>query len=183
MKITILNGSPERTEGGLDGYLESLLSELARRQHVVSPLHLRDLQVHHCIGCFGCWVRTPGECALDDDGRTVARSLISSDLAILASPILMGHVSSLLRRANERLLPLIHPYAKLVDGECRHHPRYPSRPRLALLLEQGQGADAEDVAIIRGSYQMTARNFATTLAFTLTTATPVLEVVHAIARA
>jgi multimeric flavodoxin WrbA len=175
MEILILNGSPD---GGLDAYTEEVATALRQRQHRVSELRLRDLELHGCTGCFGCWVRTPGECVQDDGGRVVDRQVIAADLVILASPILMGHVSALLRRANERMLPLILPYAGLVDGESRHHKRYPRFPRLALLLERTNGSDDEDVEIIRGTYLMNARNFGTELAFTLTTSSPAEEVAN-----
>ena len=180
MEILFLNGSPD---GGLDPYLEELSAGLQRRGHQVAELRLRALALHRCVGCFGCWVRTPGQCAFDDDGRVIDRQVIAADLVVLASPILMGHVSALLRRANERLLPLLLPYARLVEGECRHFQRYPRRPRLGLLLARADDADDEDVAIIRQTYQMNARNFATELAFTLTTSTPAEEVAHEITAA
>jgi multimeric flavodoxin WrbA len=180
MKTLILNGSPD---GGLDAYVEALASALRTREHSVSELRLRDLELHGCTGCFGCWVRTPGACVQDDGGRDLDRQIMAADLVIFASPILMGHVSALLRRAGERMLPLIQPYARLVDGESRHVPRYAGRPRLALLLARTSDCDDEDVEIIRRTYQMTARNFATELAFTLTTSLPAEEVAHEAAAA
>jgi hypothetical protein len=183
MNILILDGSPAGATDGLDRYLDDLVAALAPDGHEVARLRLRELDVHYCVGCFGCWMRTPGECAFADDGQTICRSLVRADLAIFASPILMGHVSALLRRANERCLPLIHPYIRLVDGESRHRPRYARVPRLGLLLAPGPDADDDDVAIIEWAYQMTARNFATRLAFTRTTGTPAEEVAHAAAAA
>ncbi len=182
MEIVILNGAP--APGGLDGYLDELSRALEARGDRVVQLRLRELEQHHCVGCFGCWVRTPGECSFRKDaGGSICRSVINSELTLLASPILMGHVSALLRRANERLLPLLLPYARLVAGESRHVPRYPRSPRLALLLEQGADADAEDVAIIERCYEMTARNFASALACTHTTRIPAEEVADALAAA
>jgi hypothetical protein len=183
MRILVLDGNPEPAAGGLDRYLGELEVELARGGHEVTRLRLRELDMHNCVGCFGCWVRTPGECAFDDEGRAMDRAIIGADLCLYASPLLMGHVSALLRRANERCLPLLQPYLRLVDSEIRHVPRYPRRPRLGLLVEPAPGDDAEDVAVVERSYQMTARNFATTLAFTLTTGAPVTEVAHALAAA
>src|SRR5512137_2561867 len=98
MRVLMLNGSPA-DRAGLDGYLDQVSAELERAGHHVTVLRLRELALHHCIGCFGCWVRTPGECRFDDAGRVIDRQVVESDLTLLASPILLGHVSALLRRA------------------------------------------------------------------------------------
>jgi hypothetical protein len=180
MRVCILNGNPD--PGPLDDYLSRLSMALVAQGHGVVLLALRELKLQHCTGCFGCWVKTPGQCTIADDGRITAAEVIGADLALLASPIRMGFVSALLSRANERLLPLILPYSALRAGESRHLQRYPQRPRLGLLLDQGPDADAEDVAIIEGAYRMTARNFDTALAFVGTTAQPLEEVAHALDR-
>jgi multimeric flavodoxin WrbA len=48
------------------------------------------MKIHHCLGCFNCWVKTPGTCSIHDDEAEVTRRYIASDLVILASPLIMG---------------------------------------------------------------------------------------------
>jgi multimeric flavodoxin WrbA len=58
MKITILNGNQEPST--FDSYLDQLETALETAGHAVTHTDLRDLPLRHCVGCWGCWVRTPG---------------------------------------------------------------------------------------------------------------------------
>jgi hypothetical protein len=78
----------------------------------------------------------------------------------------MGFTSAVLKRANDKFIPLLHPYADFVDGELHHLKRYDSYPRWGLVLEKGDGADGEDVSIISEVYRRDCINFHTTLEFT-----------------
>ncbi|MBA7534136.1 hypothetical protein ES705_26382 [subsurface metagenome] len=57
--------------------------------------------------CFGCWVRTPGECVAKDDSGLVCRELVRSDLVLFASSVIMGFPeaahSRMVERYNEKL--------------------------------------------------------------------------------
>lgn len=34
---------------------------------------------NYCIGCFGCWLKTPGRCVIKDDFQTMGERLAASD--------------------------------------------------------------------------------------------------------
>ena len=170
MKITILNGSPEISP--FDTYLSTLKGMLESKGHDVTQLDLRDLELRYCTGCFGCWVKDPGECLFEDESIAVRRAVIHSDYTLWAAPLRMGFPSALLKKAMDKFLPLIHPYFEVDHGEAHHRPRYDRYPRLGLLVGAESDTDAADMEIVSGIFTRTSINFKTRLEFALTSDTP-----------
>lgn len=179
MKILVINGNPNPQRFGLDSWLGEFSSRLVAAGHEVNHWVVRDRDLRGCTGCFGCWTLTPGRCVLKDEGSDLDQAVAVADLVLLASPLIMGHVSALLRAANERFLPLLSPYVEVVDGECRHVSRYSKRPNLGLLVEPGD-ATAEDLDIVKTTMMYTAKNFRTPFALFATTSEDAEEVANAI---
>ncbi len=178
MKICMLNGNPSSNE--LDRYLKELGAALEAKKHSVVEFTLRDLTIKYCTGCFGCWLQTPGECVVKDDSALVCRELVRSDLALFASPVIMGFPGALLKKTNDKLIPLIHPYLVIDRGEVHHRPRYDHYPQLGLILQRQKDTDDEDMDIITRIYERTALNLKSSLAFVRSTENPLEEVVNEI---
>jgi len=174
MKITILNGNPEPAP--FDGYLAQLQSFLEAEGHTITRLDLRDLTLRYCTGCWGCWVKTPGQCSAQDASLEIDRAVINSDFTLWAAPLKMGFPSTLLKMALDKHIPLIHPYMEVAYGEAHHLRRYPLYPRVGLLVEGESTTDDRDLQIVRDIFCRTAINFKTRLEFLLTTDTPLDEV-------
>jgi multimeric flavodoxin WrbA len=170
MKITILNANP--THSSLDTYLGGIKSVLEAENHSVSQLDLREMKLRYCIGCWGCWAKTPGQCSTPDASHEMDRAMINADFVLWAAPLKMGFPSELLKRSNDKTIPLIHPYMVVDQGEAHHLPRYPKYPRVGLLLEKETTTDDRDLEIVKDIYCRTALNFKTRLEFSLTTETP-----------
>ena len=179
MRIAILDGEQGSGNTPFSEYLQELEALLRSKEHNVERLILRDLDIGQCLGCWGCWVKTPGECVLKDDGERVCRSVINSDFTLLASPLVMGFPTALLKRSIDRLIPLIHPYFAIVAGEIHHRKRYRRYPKLGLLAEKGPADTEVDLEIVAEVFSRTAINFKSELAFSLETSTPVEEVARA----
>jgi len=129
VKATILNGAlPGDTF--VDAVGAALQDILQTEDWAVTPWTLRDEKLAYCLGCFECWTKTPGMCRIDDTGRDVARSVIGSDLAIYLTPITFGGYSSELKKAVDRIICLISPFFKRIDGEVHHRARYDRYPGL-----------------------------------------------------
>ena len=129
MKATILNGATGDdvlTRSATD----ALIALLQAGDCEVEQIRLEKLDIAPCRGCFSCWVKTPGICVIDDIGRDVAKRAIQCDLLTFVTPITFGGYSFQLKKAADRLIPLILPYFQLVGGEIHHQKRYASYPLL-----------------------------------------------------
>ncbi len=60
--------------------------------------------VQRCLGCFGCWVKTPGRCVLQDRASVLPELLKHCDEWIILSPIVYGGYSVCVKAAIERCL-------------------------------------------------------------------------------
>ena len=123
MKATILDGERQGEEL-LTLARAALVAELERLGWEVELISLRQLKIKHCLGCFGCWIQTPGICVQDDAARGVTRSLARSDLAVFLTPVTFGGYSSELKKVLDRSIGLIMPFFHKVKGEVHHLKRY-----------------------------------------------------------
>ena len=166
MKITILNGNPNADNGQFDNHLRELSDRIEQDKHTVTTMQLRDMDIRYCVGCFGCWVKTPGECVTRDDSHDICCEYINSDLVIFASPIIMGFTSALLKKVYDKLISLVLPYFELVQNEVHHVARYDKYPLMGLLLEKDHDTDEEDIKIISDIYKRSAINLKSSFCFT-----------------
>ncbi len=124
----------------LDATLESnrISSDIVESFRVLSEHHaldievisLQDSEIAYCRGCFECWIKNPGECAIDDDARDICAKIINSDLLVYLTPIVFGAYSPTLKVLLDRSIPLIHPFFKRIDGEYHHQKRYDKYPSI-----------------------------------------------------
>ena len=183
MKALLMNGNPNPPDSGFDAYLQDLAHVLTEQGHGVNTLELRSMDLRQCSGCFDCWLKTPGDCVTQDQHDQLLRAYLDADVAVLASPLVLGFSSGLLKRSVEKLLPTLLPYIDGSTGECRHFPRYAKVPRLAVLYQDEPDTTDEDRAISREIWTRMARNANTSLIACLSTTMATTEVVHAITRA
>jgi len=169
MKIVILDGALESTPKKWKAYLSDLVLTLRKNNHEISHLIIKDKDIHHCAGCFKCWVQTPGMCVFDDDSREVNRVVINSDFVLFASPLVMGFPTSVLKKKMDRMIPLVHPYIDIIEGEMHHLPRYDRYPLFGLLLHPESADTEENISVVSQIFARTALNIKSRLAFAVTT--------------
>lgn len=180
MKISIMNANPDSERGSFDQYLSGLEKTLRQAGHTAAVITLRELNLHYCTGCWGCWVKTPGECVAADDGPRVLQEVIQSDFLLWAAPMKMGFPSALLKKMLDKSIPLVHPYFAVDHNEAHHRARYAHYPRLGLLLDPEPGAPESDITLAADIFARTALNMKSQLAFCLTPAAPVSELANQI---
>lgn len=183
MEILVLNGNPDPGHASFDTYLADLRLSLESRGHACSIVTLRDLKLSACTGCFSCFSRTPGVCIFRDDGVFVLKHYINSNLALFASPLIMGFPSALLKRMQDRLLPYLLPDFYLFRKKVHHPPRYERLPKIGLLLDIAHHNHLQtDADLAFESFRNMSDDFATELVFAGTTSQSIDEVIDALGR-
>jgi len=94
--------------------------------------------MHPCLGCFYCWVKTPGMCRQTRDAaNTVARSQIQCDAMVLVSRITYGGYSYDTKSFLDRSIQNLGAFFEIVDDTMRHSRRY---ERFPAVISLGYGA-------------------------------------------
>jgi hypothetical protein len=144
-QVTILNGSTG-VDDRTDEVAEVLDAQFAGRGWRVIRRRTADLRIAPCLGCFGCWVRTPGICVINDDAREIARDVVQSDVVVYATPVVFGGYSPQLKAALDRMISIIMPYFTRIRGEVHHAKRYRRYPRvLAVGLLPRPDPESEEI--------------------------------------
>ena len=80
--------------------------------------------IRHCIGCFGCWVKTPGQCVIHDGYENTGADMGKCSELILISKCCYGSVSPFVKNVQDRAISYIHPDFVMRRGEMHHKRRY-----------------------------------------------------------
>lgn len=83
--------------------------------------------IKHCIGCFGCWIKTPGRCIIDDGYNEMGALLGKTKEIIIMSECKYGTFSPFVRNILDRSIGYIHPDFTKRKGEIHHKERYSNR--------------------------------------------------------
>lgn len=143
MNVVVLDGSPRDSRGASARALAAETGALARSGgHDVTAFALDGLDIKPCRGCFACWVKHPGTCAIADDEEPVLRAMASADVLIWITPVTFGGYAPALKKALDRFIPNILPFFVIRGGEVHHPPRY-ERRRSLLVLGTRPAPDAE----------------------------------------
>ncbi len=169
MKICILNGNPTTENPGFDEAVSELENGLKSTGHLTETFLLRDLCIRYCEGCYNCWEKTPGKCFFSDDTAYIRASYISSEFVIMASPIINGFTSHILKKAIDKLIPLLHQHFNMNDQEHGSKGRYVVSPRMGLFVEKSVDTDEDDMNLIREIYCRNAISLKSSVKFVLTT--------------
>lgn len=129
MKVLILNGS-NKGDVFSQQLVELFVSQLKNQNNQYELVNLQEAEIASCLGCFGCWVKTPGVCVIDDPAREIARQWVKSDLVITICPITFGGYSYELKKALDRSICNISPFFKKIKGEVHHKKRYDRYPKM-----------------------------------------------------
>lgn len=157
MNLFIVNDSSDQSPIGIR-LRQELTLFLQQKGHQVKEYSIDVNEMHYCIGCFSCWIKTPGECIYKDISRDINRDYVNSDIAVMISPLRYGCYSPAIRRMLDRLLPNILPFFKKINGEMHHAPRYDKYPRFTA-IGYGEDITNEEASTFASLSEANAVNF------------------------
>lgn len=111
-----------------------------------------------CIGCWNCWLKTPGRCVMKDQMVESYPDYINSDVVILLIDTAQGFISHKAKAFLDRTIPHYHPYIKIVNGECHHVTRYKSYPDMVFYYDT-EGITTQEEQVIEDYLYRTAYHF------------------------
>lgn len=114
-----------------------------------------DEEITPCIGCWNCWLKTPGKCVFNDVMTEVYADYINSSRVVILFDSSKGFVNYQMKAFFDRTIPHYHPYIEIVDGECHHLARYDEYPELYFYYDTKDLTEREDQLIEDYLYRTT----------------------------
>ncbi|MCL2224156.1 MAG: flavodoxin family protein [Defluviitaleaceae bacterium] len=119
MKILVINGSPKDEQSNTMVLTRAFLDGAGWSDAEI--ISVSKQKIENCIGCFGCWRDTPGECVIKDDMDEILPKLIAADVIIWSFPLYYYSVPGGLKTLIDRQLPMNLP--EMTPGtESGDHP-------------------------------------------------------------
>lgn len=138
MRIIAFNGSPKAEKSNTNVMVEAFLDGAKEAGAETENIFLAKKEIKPCIGCYNCWLKTPGECFIKDDVAEMLDKMINSDIIVYASPIFVGSVTGIMKNFIDRHLPLATPQiTKSKNGLSCHKSRYEGNPKIVLISNAG----------------------------------------------
>ena len=138
MKVTVFNGSPRGRKSNSHLIVEPLLEGAREAGAQTEEIFLIEHDIKYCRGCFVCWGKTPGTCAIKDDMARLLNLFLESDYAGMATPVYNMYMTGLLKNFTDRFLPLAMPHIKKnEDGTFYHEGRVKKLPRQFFIANAG----------------------------------------------
>lgn len=84
----------------------------------------KEKAIKKCIGCFGCWIKTPGKCIIKDSYENLGKVYANSEELIIISKIYYGGFSPYVKNVLDRSIGYLLPYFTIKNNEMHHKSRY-----------------------------------------------------------
>lgn len=128
---------------------EEILSRLKEQEYPIQTFGANIEESKNCLGCFGCWVKTPGTCVIKDKQTEFSKAYISNDTVILITQIKYGTYEPVIKNMLDRNIPNVLPFFETVKGETHHQPRYKNYPEF-IVVGYGEDLSQEEVETFKG---------------------------------
>jgi len=108
MRILVVRGIP-RKEGHTQHITDLVVQGASEAGAHIDDIDLYTKKINRCVGCYHCWIVSPGTCVHHDDMPGIIEQLYAADIILFATPLYNYTMSSILKRFLERLFSLTRP--------------------------------------------------------------------------
>ena len=77
-------------------------------------------RIKSCMGCFECWIKTPGKCKIRDGYESLAKLYSKADKVVIISQCVYGSYSPFVKNVLDRTIPYLLPFFKFKNKEMHH---------------------------------------------------------------
>lgn len=111
-----------------------------------------------CVGCFGCWLKTPGQCVIKDGYDCMGALIHKAEEVVVISRYTYGGFSSFVKNVMDRSIGWVLPYMEIIKGEMHHRKRYPEDKPITFIFRGGAFTETEKEKA-RAYVEAVCRNF------------------------
>ena len=155
MNLLVLRSNPRK-----NGYTQRITDLFVRGAREaggeIIDIDLCALDLKHCLGCYGCWIQTPGKCVLGDGMEGLLQRFLDADAVIFASPLNAYGVNSHLKIYLDRTLTITKPGFEITaKGLIGNRLRFPEKwPKKMAAIVVGAFKGQENFSAVRSTFEL-----------------------------
>lgn len=111
-----------------------------------------------CLGCFNCWIKTPGRCIIEDSYTEMPKYILDDGTFVIITEIKYGCYTSYVKNVIDRSIGILLPFFQTVNGELHHLPRY-NTPIKFVVIGYGANVTSDEEQTFRDLVRGNAINF------------------------
>ncbi len=157
MKLLLLRAH-QRKNGFTQRLTDLFVKGVREGGAVLVERDLASLNIRQCLGCYSCWVTSPGTCVIKDDMAGILEDIINADTIVCSTPLNAFTVSSHLKNVFDRTLPLTQSrFEQSPRGTVRNAIRFPEKwPKKIAAIVVGAFKGEENFAAVRSMFSLYA---------------------------
>jgi multimeric flavodoxin WrbA len=101
----------------------------------------------HCVGCYKCWLKTPGTCVINDELKNIGALMGNSEETIIISQNVYGGYSEKVKIVLDRSISGSMPFFTYRSGKLRHTKRYKIIKKCLTVIFYGNYLETEKTSM------------------------------------
>lgn len=115
-------------------------------------------KINPCIGCFGCWIKSPGKCVIKDGFDNLGEILSKTNKLIIISRCIFGGYSPFIKNILDRSISYLLPFFTIKESETNHKQRYKKDLSLSVYF-YGEHISQQEMATAKKLVTANSKNF------------------------